>query len=135
MIVGVMLATILEILDTSIVNVALDKMQNSLGATLSQVSWVTANFKETQIGRMKPGDPAEITADAFPGARYRGHVESIAPATGARYALLPPDNATGNFTKVVQRMPVRIAIDGDADGGGRPWLPVGLSVNVRVRVR
>ena len=98
-------------------------------------SWVTANFKETQIGRMKPGDPAEITADAFPGARYRGHVESIAPATGARYALLPPDNATGNFTKVVQRMPVRIAIDGDADGGGRPWLPVGLSVNVRVRVR
>jgi len=98
-------------------------------------SWVSANFKETQIGRMKPGDPAEITADAFPGVRYRGHVESIAPATGARYALLPPDNATGNFTKVVQRVPVRVALDGDAAGGGKPWLPVGLSVNVRVRVR
>jgi len=98
-------------------------------------SWVSANFKETQIGRMKPGDPAEITADAFPGIRYRGHVESIAPATGARYALLPPDNATGNFTKVVQRLPVRIALDGDAARGGKPWLPVGLSVNVRVRVR
>jgi membrane fusion protein, multidrug efflux system len=102
-------------------------------------SWVSANFKETQIGRMKPGDPVEITADAFPGVSYRGHVESIAPATGAKYALLPPDNATGNFTKVVQRVPVRIALDGadgrGAAGGAKPWLPVGLSVNVRVRIR
>jgi len=105
-------------------------------------SWVTANFKETQIGRMKPGDPAEVRADAFPGVVYRGRVESLAPATGASYALLPPDNATGNFTKVVQRVPVRIALESAegrgataASGGARPWLPVGLSVYVSVRVR
>ena len=105
-------------------------------------SWVTANFKETQIERMDPGDPAEVRVDAYPGLVFRGRVESIAPATGARYALLPPDNATGNFTKVVQRMPVRIAlepIDAVPEGlertaDGRPWLPVGLSVDIRVRV-
>jgi len=94
--------------------------------------WVTANFKETQIGVMQPGDAAEIRVDAFPDLRVRGHVESIAPATGAKYALLPPDNATGNFTKVVQRVPVRIAIDAVEGGAGR--LPVGLSVDARVRV-
>ena len=88
----------------------------------------------------------EIRVDAFPDVRWRGHVESISPATGAKYALLPPDNATGNFTKVVQRVPVRIALDPArarrdrraptrATAGGAPWLPVGLSVNVRVRVR
>jgi membrane fusion protein (multidrug efflux system) len=107
--------------------------------------WVTANFKETQIAAMDPGDPAEIRVDAFPDVVLRGHVESLSPATGAKYALLPPDNATGNFTKVVQRVPVRIAIDaadGDASAlprppgraGAAPWLPVGLSVDARVRV-
>src|SRR5262245_27052083 len=107
-------------------------------------SWVTANFKETQIAEMQPGDAAEIRVDAFPGAVFRGRVESLSPATGARYALLPPDNATGNFTKVVQRLPVRIVLDSVDDGAaaglprgsdGKPWLPVGLSVHVRVRVR
>jgi membrane fusion protein (multidrug efflux system) len=105
-------------------------------------NWVTANFKETQIGRMRPGDRAEIEVDAFPDRKWRGHVESISPATGAKYALIPPDNATGNFTKVVQRVPVRIAIDGPAaeEGSARAdagaeTLPVGLSVNVVVRVR
>jgi membrane fusion protein (multidrug efflux system) len=79
--------------------------------------------------------------DAFPGRSWRGHVESISPATGAKYALLPPDNATGNFTKVVQRVPVKIAIDGFDAGGGaagadaEDTLSVGLSVNVVVRVR
>lgn len=97
--------------------------------------WVTANFKETQIQEMGPGDPAELRVDAFPGEVFRGHVESVAPATGARYALLPPDNATGNFTKVVQRVPVRIALDPPAEGGDARRLPVGLSVDVRVRVR
>jgi membrane fusion protein (multidrug efflux system) len=107
--------------------------------------WVTANFKETQIAHMDPGDLVEIRVDAYPDVLLRGHVESLAPATGAKYALLPPDNATGNFTKVVQRMPVRIAIDaveGDAtrlprrDGGAdaKPWLPAGLSIDARVRV-
>lgn len=94
-------------------------------------TWVTANFKETQIRAMRPGDPVEIEVDAFPDRPYRGHVESLAPATGAKYALLPPDNATGNFTKVVQRVPVRIALEHAPDA---PPLPVGLSVNVRVRV-
>lgn len=98
--------------------------------------WVTANFKETQITGMRPGDPAEIRVDAFPNLRVRGHVESLSPATGAKYALLPPDNATGNFTKVVQRVPVRIAIDAveGAPGGEPPRLPVGLSVDARVRI-
>jgi membrane fusion protein (multidrug efflux system) len=102
-------------------------------------NWVIANFKETQIGRMRAGDPAEIRVDAFPQHAWRGHVESISPATGAKYALLPPDNATGNFTKVVQRVPVKIAIDGAGgeDGDATPAgesLPVGLSVVVVVRV-
>jgi len=100
-------------------------------------NWVVANFKETQIGAMKPGDPVEITVDAYPGRAWRGHVESISPATGAKYALLPPDNATGNFTKVVQRVPVRVALDaveGEGSAGEDPTaLPVGLSVVARVR--
>ena len=84
-------------------------------------SWVTANFKETQISEMDAGDRVEVRVDAFPGAVFRGHVESLSPATGARYALLPPDNATGNFTKVVQRVPVRIALDTvDGDHSGLP---------------
>lgn len=70
--------------------------------------WVTANLKETQVENVKPGDPAEFTVDAYPGISFRGHVESLSPATGARFSLLPPDNATGNFTKVVQRLPVRV---------------------------
>jgi len=100
-------------------------------------NWVVANFKETQIGAMQPGDPVEITVDAYPGRAWRGHIESISPATGAKYALLPPDNATGNFTKVVQRVPVRVALDavtGEGASGEDPTaLPVGLSVVARVR--
>jgi membrane fusion protein (multidrug efflux system) len=96
--------------------------------------WVTANFKETQIDEMNPGDSAEIRVDAYPDLRIRGRVESLSPATGAKYALLPPDNATGNFTKVVQRVPVRIAIDAVEGDDAPARLPVGLSVNARVRV-
>jgi membrane fusion protein (multidrug efflux system) len=73
--------------------------------------WITANLKETDIEEVTPGDQAEFTVDAYRGQTFHGHVESISPATGARFALLPPDNATGNFTKVVQRVPVRIAVD------------------------
>ncbi len=98
-------------------------------------NWVNANFKETQIEDMNAGDIAEIRVDAFPDHVIRGHVESIAPATGAKYALLPPDNATGNFTKVVQRVPVRIALDPADAASAAPDLSVGLSVDVRVRVR
>src|SRR5438094_2687920 len=70
--------------------------------------WLTANLKETEIADVRPGEPVDFTVDAYPGAHFRGHVESVSPATGARFSLLPPDNATGNFTKVVQRVPVRI---------------------------
>jgi membrane fusion protein (multidrug efflux system) len=77
--------------------------------------WVIANYKETQLTQVVPGQPASITVDTFSGHRLRGHVLAIAPASGAVFALLPPDNATGNFTKIVQRIAVKIAID-DADG-------------------
>jgi len=73
--------------------------------------WLTANLKETEVSDVKPGEPVEFTVDAYPGLRFRGHVESLSPATGARFSLLPPDNATGNFTKVVQRLPVRVRPD------------------------
>ncbi len=88
--------------------------------------WVTANLKETDMAHIAVGDSASFTVDAFPGHRFTGHVESLSPATGARFALLPPDNATGNFTKVVQRVPVRIAVDGGVDTTHR-LLP-GMSV-------
>ncbi len=73
--------------------------------------YVIANYKETQLTHVVPGQPVEITVDSFPGRTLHGHVERIAPASGSQFALLPPDNATGNFTKVVQRIPVRIAFD------------------------
>ncbi len=73
--------------------------------------YVIANYKETQLTRVKPGQPVDVTVDSFPSQRLHGRVERIAPASGSQFALLPPDNATGNFTKVVQRIPVRIALD------------------------
>jgi len=77
--------------------------------------WVTANLKETETADVTPGDSADITVDAYKGMHVRGHVESLSPATGAKFSLLPPDNATGNFTKVVQRIPVRIHLDSPMD--------------------
>jgi membrane fusion protein (multidrug efflux system) len=95
--------------------------------------WVTANLKETQLRTVQVGDKVEIEVDAYPGVSFRGHVISLSPATGARFALLPPDNATGNFTKVVQRLPVRIAVDGPRDPA-RP-LRAGMSVTVDIETR
>jgi membrane fusion protein (multidrug efflux system) len=104
-------------------------------------SWVIANFKETQIGALAVGRSAEVTIDAFPGLVWRGHVESFSPATGAKYALIPAEPAAGNFTRVVQRVPVKIVLDSvSAEGGaahaaGPPpgeALPVGLSARVSV---
>ncbi|WP_454885330.1 HlyD family secretion protein [Sphingomonas oryzagri] len=92
--------------------------------------YITANFKETQIGLMRPGQPATIKADALPGVGLHGHVESVSPGTGAEFSLLPPQNATGNFTKIVQRVPVRIAIDAGPEA--RRVLVPGLSVTVDV---
>ncbi len=73
--------------------------------------YVMANYKETQLTRVKPGQPVDITVDSFPNEKLHGRVERISPASGSQFALLPPDNATGNFTKVVQRIPVRIRLD------------------------
>jgi len=95
--------------------------------------WVIANYKETQLTHMAVGQPARITVDTFPGHTLRGHVQAFAPASGAEFALLPPDNATGNFTKVVQRIPVKILID-DADGLADRLIP-GMSVEARVNAR
>ncbi len=77
--------------------------------------WVDANFKESQLAHLRPGQPVEIEADVLPGRVFHGRVASLAPATGAQFSILPPENATGNFTKIVQRVPVRIALD-EADG-------------------
>ena len=82
-----------------------------LFAIVSPKVWVTANFKETQLTDMRPGQPAEIEVDAYPSRSLRGHVDSIQAGSGARFSLLPPENATGNFVKVVQRVPVKIVLD------------------------
>ncbi len=95
--------------------------------------WVIANYKETQTFAMRPGQPVEIEVDALDGARLSGHVERLAPATGSEFSVLRPDNATGNFTKVVQRLPVRIAIDPDQPLAQR--LRPGLSVVTYVDTR
>ena len=92
--------------------------------------WVTANYKETQLSEVRVGSPAEIDVDAYPGCNVEGKVESIGAATGAKFALLPPDNATGNFTKVVQRVPVRIQVTKGC-GNDRPLRP-GMSVEAHV---
>jgi membrane fusion protein (multidrug efflux system) len=95
--------------------------------------YVTANFKETQLTRMRPGQPAEIYIDAYPDRTLTGRIESFAPASGAQFSLLPPDNATGNFTKIVQRVPVRVALP--ADEPLARLLRPGLSVTVTVDTR
>ena len=95
--------------------------------------WVIANYKETQLTHMAVGEKAEIRVDTYPGHVLRGHVLAFAPGSGSQFALLPPDNATGNFTKVVQRVAVKIAID-DADGLADRLRP-GLSVVARIDAR
>ena len=95
--------------------------------------WVTANFKETQLRDMRPGQPAIIEVDAYGGRDFKGHIESLAAATGSRFSLLPPENATGNFVKVVQRVPVRIAIDEKQDA--QQVLRPGMSVTAKVYTR
>jgi len=99
---------------------------------LSRV-YVTANFKETQLTHMRPGQLAAVAVDAYPDLTIDGHIESFAPASGAEFSLLPPDNATGNFTKIVQRVPVRVALPASSPLIGR--LRPGLSVTVTVDTR
>jgi membrane fusion protein (multidrug efflux system) len=95
-----------------------------------QAIYIEANFKETQIGLMRPGQPATIDVDALPGVEFHGSVESITPGTGATFSLVPPQNATGNFTKIVQRVPVRIRIDAGPEA--RRVLVPGLSLRVAI---
>ncbi|UOR04521.1 HlyD family secretion protein [Hymenobacter aerilatus] len=85
--------------------------QQLFGLVASDRTWVVANFKETQLENMKVGQKVNIEVDAYPNEEFEGHVESLSAATGARFALLPPDNSTGNFVKVTQRVPVKIALD------------------------
>jgi membrane fusion protein, multidrug efflux system len=103
---------------------------NLLSVVPASGLWVDANFKEDQLAAMKPGDVATVVADVLPGRLLHGHVASLAPATGAVFSVIPAQNATGNFTKIVQRVPVRIALDGDAAELG--LLRPGLSVTARV---
>ena len=94
--------------------------------------YVEANFKETQIEHMRPGQPVDITVDAYPDQPFRGKVDSFAPASGSEFSLLPPENATGNFTKIVRRVPVKITFDPGTD---LTQLRPGLSATARVRVQ
>jgi multidrug efflux pump subunit AcrA (membrane-fusion protein) len=167
--VSVMLATFMEVLDTSVANVSLphiagvaelallvsytrivapeagrvtrrtveEGMYVQVGQVLMSIVpndfWVVANFKETQLKAMHPGQPAEIKVDAFKNEVVRGHVDSIQAGTGSRFSLLPPENATGNYVKVVQRVPVKIVFDPPLPDPSR--LGPGMSVVVTVKTR
>ncbi len=101
-----------------------------LNIVQQKTAYVEANFKETQLTQMHPGQAAKFHVDAYPGKEFSGVVESISPASGARFSLLPQDNATGNFTKIVQRVPVRIKVTGPSDWS--QYLRPGLSTEVSV---
>ncbi|PUA18778.1 HlyD family secretion protein [Glaciimonas sp. PCH181] len=101
-----------------------------LAVVPAQGLWVDANFKENQLAHIHPGSAVKITADVLPGEVFHGHVASVAPATGAQFSILPAENATGNFTKIVQRVPVRVVLDGE--GGKLGKLRPGLSVTAQV---
>ncbi|RAZ92455.1 HlyD family secretion protein [Mesorhizobium hawassense] len=97
--------------------------------------YVVANFKETQLAHVRDGQPVSLVVDGFPGVELKGHVDSLSPASGLEFALLPPDNATGNFTKIVQRIPVRIAIDNHELGGLlRPGMSVEPTIDTKATV-
>lgn len=106
----------------------------ALMSIVSDEKWVVANFKETQLSRMRPGQAVDIKIDAYPNAHVTGTVDSISPASGAQFALLPPDNATGNFTKVVQRVSVKIVLNKDSLKGFENLLAPGMSVIPSVKV-
>lgn len=99
---------------------------------VEQAPWIQANFKETQLTNVRPGNEVEVRVDTFPGRAWKGHVAAIAPVTGAQTALLAPDNATGNFTKIVQRIPVKVTLDSNQDL--EPLRP-GMSATVKVKTK
>lgn len=106
-----------------------------LMAIVDNQYWVVANFKETQLEQMQPGEPVEVKLDSFPHHNFTGRVDSISPASGAQFALLPPDNATGNFTKIVQRVPVKIVLDAQSIKGYESRIVPGMSAEVTVKVK
>lgn len=104
-----------------------------LMAVVPNDMWVVANFKETQLTRMRPGQKAKIRVDTYPGKEFEGHVDSIQRGTGSKFSMFPPENAAGNFVKVVQRIPVKIVFD---KGPGEKYpLSIGMSVVPKVKVR
>jgi len=106
--------------------------QSVLALVTPQV-WVAANFRESDLEHMREGQPVDIRVDAFPSLRLTGHVDSVQLGTGGRFTAFPPENATGNFVKIVQRVPVKIVIDHGLDPDQR--LPLGLSVVPTVRLK
>jgi len=107
--------------------------QQLLAIVPVQASYVIANFKETQLEKMRVGQPVELRIDAYPSLKVRGRIESLAPASGAQFALIPTDSATGNFTKIIQRVPVKIAVE--RNGLAAELLRPGLSVEATVDTR
>jgi len=105
----------------------------ALLAIVQREVWVVANFKETQLTHMRPGQPVRVCVDAYPHLKLTGHVDSVQSGSGARFSLFPPENATGNYVKVVQRVPVKIVLDNLF--GGNVVLGPGMSVEPKVRVR
>jgi membrane fusion protein (multidrug efflux system) len=106
-----------------------------LMAIVEDRPWIVANFKETQLEKMRTGQHAEVEIDTFPNRKFHGHVDSLAPGSGNEFALLPPDNATGNFTKIVQRIPVKIVLDQDSVRGYENLLSPGMSSIVTVTTK
>jgi membrane fusion protein, multidrug efflux system len=103
-----------------------------LMAVVDNDYWVVANFKETQLDKVKPKQVVEVKLDAFPSHLFKGYVDSLSPASGSQFSLLPPDNATGNFTKIVQRIPVKIRLDANSLKGYETRLAPGMSAEVTV---
>jgi membrane fusion protein, multidrug efflux system len=106
-----------------------------LMTVVSDDLWLVANFKETQLERMRPGEPVEIKVDSFPHKKFEGVVDSLSPGSGSTFALLPPDNATGNFTKIVQRVPVKVRFKEESLRGFESLIVPGMSVVASVKVR
>ena len=106
-----------------------------LMAVVEDQPWVVANFKETQLKKMRAGQSVEVEIDTFPDHKFHGHVDSLAPGSGNEFALLPPDNATGNFTKIVQRIPVKIVLDQDSTRGYENLISPGMSSIVTVTTK
>jgi membrane fusion protein (multidrug efflux system) len=106
-----------------------------LMAVVSDQVWVVANFKESQLAHLRIGEKVDVKVDAVEGRTFQGVLDSFSPGTGAKFSLLPPDNATGNFTKVVQRVPVKILIPSESLDTSSRQLAPGLSAVVKVSVR